>query len=61
VPEAGHQLGERGDLVGPALIFTAIAWVAFTAGVRAGEFDVQYIGLRCSSITNTAVLTLRSA
>ncbi|HEY6425103.1 MAG TPA: DUF397 domain-containing protein [Pseudonocardiaceae bacterium] len=25
--------------VGPALRFTAAEWVAFTAGVRAGEFD----------------------
>ena len=24
---------------GPALTFTAVEWVAFTAGVRAGEFD----------------------
>lgn len=24
---------------GPALMFTAPEWVAFTAGVRAGEFD----------------------
>jgi hypothetical protein len=24
---------------GPTLIFTATEWVAFTAGVRAGEFD----------------------
>lgn len=24
---------------GPALLFTATEWTAFTAGVRAGEFD----------------------
>jgi hypothetical protein len=24
---------------GPALTFTAAAWSAFTAGIRAGEFD----------------------
>jgi hypothetical protein len=24
---------------GPALVFTATEWAAFTAGVRAGEFD----------------------
>jgi hypothetical protein len=38
-PEAGHQLGERGDPTGPVLMFTAAEWSAFTAGVRAGEFD----------------------
>jgi hypothetical protein len=27
------------DPTGPILVFTAAAWVAFTAGVRAGEFD----------------------
>lgn len=26
------------DPAGPALIFTAAEWAAFTAGVRAGEF-----------------------
>jgi len=27
------------DPSGPALTFTAAAWSAFTAGVRAGDFD----------------------
>ncbi|MGH3902561.1 MAG: DUF397 domain-containing protein [Pseudonocardiaceae bacterium] len=27
------------DPTGPALTFTAAEWSAFTAGVRAGEFD----------------------
>ncbi len=27
------------DPPGPALVFTTAEWVAFTAGVRAGEFD----------------------
>ncbi|MGH3920023.1 MAG: DUF397 domain-containing protein [Pseudonocardiaceae bacterium] len=27
------------DPTGPALMFTATEWSAFTAGVRAGEFD----------------------
>jgi len=27
------------DPVGPALTFTPAQWAAFTAGVRAGEFD----------------------
>ncbi|MGH3943943.1 MAG: DUF397 domain-containing protein [Pseudonocardiaceae bacterium] len=27
------------DPTGPALMFTATEWVAFTAGVRTGEFD----------------------
>jgi hypothetical protein len=27
------------DPTGPILTFTAAEWVAFTAGVRAGEFD----------------------
>ncbi|MGH3566679.1 MAG: DUF397 domain-containing protein [Pseudonocardia sp.] len=27
------------DPTGPALIFTPAEWAAFTAGVRAGEFD----------------------
>jgi hypothetical protein len=27
------------DPAGPALMFTGSEWVAFTAGVRAGEFD----------------------
>ncbi|MGH3772527.1 MAG: DUF397 domain-containing protein [Pseudonocardiaceae bacterium] len=27
------------DPSGPALMFTAAGWAAFTAGVRSGEFD----------------------
>ncbi len=27
------------DPTGPALMFTATEWAAFTAGVRTGEFD----------------------
>lgn len=41
VADLGGHRGVRDskDPTGPALIFTANAWIAFTAGVRAGEFD----------------------
>jgi hypothetical protein len=29
------------DPHGPVLVFTAAEWAAFTAGVRAGEFETQ--------------------
>jgi hypothetical protein len=35
----GRALRDSKDPTGPALMFTATEWVAFTAGVRAGEFD----------------------
>lgn len=34
-----HAVRDSKDPTGPALRFTAAAWVAFTAGIRAGEFD----------------------
>ena len=43
--EVAHLLGKRRAVrdsknpVGPALIFTAANWAAFTADVRAGQFD----------------------
>lgn len=35
----GRAVRDSKDPTGPALVFTATEWVAFTAGVRAGEFD----------------------
>ena len=38
--DAGHRaVRDSKDPTGPALMFTAAEWSAFTAGVRAGEFD----------------------
>ncbi|MGH8920498.1 MAG: DUF397 domain-containing protein [Actinomycetes bacterium] len=34
----GHAVRDSKDPTGPALRFTAAEWVAFTAGVKAGEF-----------------------
>ena len=35
-----HQaVRDSKDPSGPALMFTAAEWTAFTSGVRAGEFD----------------------
>jgi hypothetical protein len=34
-----HAVRDSKNPTGPALMFTAAEWVAFTAGVRAGEFD----------------------
>jgi len=39
LPAGGHAMRDSKDPTGPALMFTAAEWVAFTAGVRAGEFD----------------------
>lgn len=35
----GRAVRDSKDPSGPALMVTATEWVAFTAGVRAGEFD----------------------
>jgi hypothetical protein len=35
----GRAVRDSKDPTGPALMFTATEWVAFTTGVRAGEFD----------------------
>jgi len=35
----GRAVRDSKNPAGPALMFTAAEWVAFTAGVRAGEFD----------------------
>jgi hypothetical protein len=38
--DGGHRaVRDSKDPAGPALIFTWMEWAAFTAGVRAGEFD----------------------
>lgn len=37
--DGGRAVRDSKDLDGPAVRFTAAQWVAFTAGVRAGEFD----------------------
>ncbi len=37
--DGGRAVRDSKDPAGPALTFTAAQWVAFTAGVRAGEFD----------------------
>jgi Domain of unknown function (DUF397) len=36
---ADRAVRDSKDPTGPALMFTATEWAAFTAGVRAGEFD----------------------
>ncbi len=35
----GRAVRDSKNRSGPTLIFTAAEWAAFTAGVRAGEFD----------------------
>jgi Domain of unknown function (DUF397) len=37
--DGGHAVRDSKNPTGPALMFTVAEWVAFTAGVRAGEFD----------------------
>jgi hypothetical protein len=37
--DGGRAVRDSKNTSGPALMFTAAEWVAFTAGVRAGEFD----------------------
>ncbi|MGH3796011.1 MAG: DUF397 domain-containing protein [Pseudonocardiaceae bacterium] len=37
--DSGRAVRDSKDPAGPALSFTAAGWSAFTAGVRAGEFD----------------------
>ena len=39
LPNGGRALRDSKYLTGLALRFTAAEWSAFTAGVRAGEFD----------------------
>jgi hypothetical protein len=40
LPDGGGQaVRDSKNPTGPALMFTAAEWVAFTAGIRAGEFD----------------------
>jgi hypothetical protein len=39
LPAGGRAVRDSKNRTGPALMFTAAEWVAFTAGVRAGEFD----------------------
>jgi uncharacterized protein DUF397 len=37
--DGGCAVRDSKNPTGPALMFTATEWAAFTAGVRAGEFD----------------------
>ncbi len=38
--DTGHRaVRDSKDPAGPALVITAAEWAAFTAGVKAGEFD----------------------
>ncbi|MGH3903042.1 MAG: DUF397 domain-containing protein [Pseudonocardiaceae bacterium] len=38
--DGGHRaVRDSKDPAGPALLFSPMEWAAFTAGVRAGEFD----------------------
>lgn len=39
LPDGGRAVRDSKNPTGPALIFTPAEWAAFTAGVRAGEFD----------------------
>ncbi|MGH3927757.1 MAG: DUF397 domain-containing protein [Pseudonocardiaceae bacterium] len=36
---SGRAVRDSKDPTGPALMFTAAQWAAFTAGIRAGQFD----------------------
>jgi hypothetical protein len=37
----GVAVGDSKDPAGPTLLFTPAEWLAFLAGVRAGEFDLH--------------------
>jgi uncharacterized protein DUF397 len=37
--DGGRAVRDSKNQTGPALMFTATEWIAFTTGVRAGEFD----------------------
>jgi hypothetical protein len=39
LPAGGRAVRDSKDPHGPALMFTATEWAAFTTGVRDGEFD----------------------
>jgi len=39
LPDGGVAVRDSKDRTGPALIFTAAEWSAFTGGVKDGEFD----------------------
>ncbi len=39
LPGGGRGVRDSKHPTGPALMFTGAEWSAFTAGVRAGEFD----------------------
>jgi hypothetical protein len=39
LPDGGRTVRDSKDRSGPVLRFTPAEWAAFTAGVRAGEFD----------------------
>ncbi|MGH3511373.1 MAG: DUF397 domain-containing protein [Pseudonocardiaceae bacterium] len=39
LPDGGRGVRDSKNKTGPALVFTATEWAAFTAGVRSGEFD----------------------
>ncbi|MBV9160799.1 MAG: DUF397 domain-containing protein [Pseudonocardiales bacterium] len=39
LPDGHRAVRDSKDRSGPALTFTAAEWAAFTAGVRAGDFD----------------------
>jgi len=39
VDDGGRVVRDSKDRAGPMLRFAAAEWVAFTAGVRGGEFD----------------------
>jgi hypothetical protein len=39
LPNGGQAVRDSKNRTGPALMFTAAEWAAFTAGVKSGEFD----------------------
>lgn len=39
LPDGGRAVRDSKDPGGPRLAFAADEWLAFTAGIRAGEFD----------------------
>ncbi|MGH3697708.1 MAG: DUF397 domain-containing protein [Pseudomonas sp.] len=37
--DSGRAVRDSKNPTGPVLVFSAVAWSAFTTGIRAGEFD----------------------
>lgn len=48
LPDGGVLLRDSKDPDGPTFRFTSAEWVAFTAGVRDGEFDTAALTAKAS-------------